>query len=322
MWGEHLRDSTLPENTSRHYYWHDELAEAMGGLNNAAAVNMSGTRFSVLVGPLAQLERALINYCLDSNAAQGYTQVSVPYVVNASSLQNTGQLPKFHDDLFALQKAIHGETGYLIPTAEVPVMNMYRGALLAPIDLPIRHVCHTPCFRSESSSHGRDKRGLLRQHQFHKVELVSICEPSTSHEEHERVTGAVETLLQQLQLPYRKMLLCSGDLGFAARICYDIEVWMPGQQEYREVSSISNCYEFQSRRMGLRYKTKGVSGSILPHSINGSGLAIGRTLVAILENYQQEDGSVAVPDVLIPYMHGLRELRPVKPIVKYVGSNQ
>lgn len=269
----------------------------------------------MLLGPLAKLERAVIQYFLDFQVSRGYSEVSVPYIVSRSTLEGTGQLPKFEDDLFKVSHSVAGEDAFLIPTAEVPVTNLYRDQLLEASELPIRHVCHSPSFRAEAGSHGRDTRGLLRQHQFHKVELVKICTPESSSEEHEAMARDAEALLESLQLPYRRVLLCSGDIGFSARICYDLEVWLPGQQAYREISSVSNCGDFQARRMGLRYrilaatdKKGGKKTTAYPHTLNGSGVAVGRALVAILENYQQPDGSVVIPEVLRPYMGGLEVL--------------
>ncbi len=299
------------------YRWHDEVALLLGGIDSEAAAKISGARFTVLVGQLARLERALMSYCLDFHGQRGYVEVAVPYVVSRSTLEGTGQLPKFEEDLFKTNHSVAGEDAFLIPTAEVPVTSLYRGRLLEASQLPIRHVCGSPCFRAEAGSNGRDTRGLLRQHQFHKVELVKIVEPQHSQHEHEQMLADAEAVLQSLQLPYRTMLLCSGDTGFSARKCYDIEVWLPGQQKYREISSVSNCHDFQSRRMALRYRpdrekhaqgvparSKGAKPTAYPHTLNGSGLAIGRTLVAILENHQQPDGSVSIPLALQPYMGG------------------
>ena len=273
----------------------------------------------MLKGSLARLERALIQYFLDFQIGRGYEEVSVPFIVSRSTLEGTGQLPKFEDDLFKISHSVAGEDAFLIPTAEVPVTNLYRDQLLDAKQLPIKHVCHSPSFRAEAGSHGRDTRGLLRQHQFHKVELVKIVTAESSSEEHEAMVGDAEALLESLQLPYRRMLLCSGDIGFSARICYDLEVWLPGQQAYREISSVSNCGDFQARRMSLRYRVvqppsapgdkKGAKKTTaFPHTLNGSGVAVGRALVAVLENYQEPDGRVKIPDVLRPYMGGLEYL--------------
>lgn len=251
-----------------------------------AAARISGSRFSVLVGPVARLERALTQYFLDFHAKRGYTEVSVPFIVSRSTLEGTGQLPKFEDDLFKVNHNVGGEEAFMIPTAEVPVTNLLRDQLLNATDLPIRLVCSSPSFRAEAGSAGRDTRGLLRQHQFQKVEMVRICTPETSQAEHEALVGDAEALLESLELPYRRLLLCSGDTGFAARICYDLEVWLPGQQAYREISSCSNCYDFQSRRMALRYRPAPAAHddskdakhkkNVYPHTLNGSGLAVGR----------------------------------------------
>jgi seryl-tRNA synthetase len=275
-WGEGKR------KVGAGFLWHDDIASNLGGLNTEAASRISGARFSILSGPVAKLERALTQYFLDFHSERGYVEVAVPYIVSRSTLEGTGQLPKFEEDLFKVSHSVAGEDAFLIPTAEVPVTNMYRDQLLNSTQLPIYHVCLTPSFRAEAGSYGRDTRGLLRQHQFHKVELVKICSPETSTEEHERMTRDAEDLLRSLDLPYRKVLLCSGDIGFSARICYDLEVWLPGQQEYREISSCSNCYDFQSRRMALRYRPeaggdpKVKKSTVYPHTLNGSGVAVGR----------------------------------------------
>lgn len=268
--------------------WHDDIAKSLNGLENEAAVRISGSRFSVLAGSVARLERALGQYFMDFHTNRGYSEVSVPYLVSRSCLEGTGQLPKFEDDLFRLSAdaTVAGEEAFLIPTGEVPLTNLFRGQILSEAQLPMSLVTLTPCFRAEAGSNGRDTRGLLRQHQFHKVELVKICSPETSNDEHEKLTFDVECVLQALRLPYRKMLLCGGDTGFSARKCYDLEVWMPGQQAFREVSSCSNCHDFQSRRMGLRYREtshiheandgKSKKPVRFPHTLNGSGLAVGR----------------------------------------------
>jgi seryl-tRNA synthetase len=319
-WGDDLRKLNSPNEKHIPYLWHDEIAKLLGGIDSEAATSISGTRFSVLVGPLARLERALVSYFLDFHAARGYQEVSVPYIVSRSTLYGTGQLPKFEPDLFQVNHQVNGEDAFLIPTAEVPVTNLFKGQILCASQLPLKLVCYTPSFRAEAGSAGKDTRGLLRQHQFHKVELVKITTPDTSNAEHEQLTQDAEALLQSLQLPYRKMLLCSGDIGFAARICYDLEVWLPGQQQYREISSCSNCYDFQAKRMMLRYRAEstnehGQGGHKkeigYAHTMNGSGVAIGRALVAILENYQQPDGSVLVPEVLRSYMGGIEKLTPM-----------
>lgn len=317
IWGEDKRKIGVDGT----YLWHDEIAAKLNGLDVDAAARISGARFSVLKGSVAKLERALSQYFLDFHVDRGYEEVSVPLIVSRSTLEGTGQLPKFEDDLFKVNHNVAGEDAFLIPTAEVPVTNLYRDQLLDADQLPIAHVCLTPSFRAEAGSYGRDTRGLLRQHQFYKVELVKICTPETSAIEHDKMCNDAEELLKSLELPYRKVLLCSGDIGFSARICYDIEVWLPGQQAYREISSISNCYDFQSRRMSLRYRTQpqGSSGSkdkskskttAYPHTLNGSGVAVGRALVAILENYQDVDGSVIIPNKLRPYFNGADRIKP------------
>jgi seryl-tRNA synthetase len=304
--------------------WHDDVAAGLNGYESEAAVKMSGARFVALSGPIARLERALAMFFLDLHTTKhGYTEVSVPFVVGRSALEGTSQLPKFEEDLFAISSDSHtcnGEDAFLIPTAEVPLTNMHADSILEESDLPISYVAWTPCFRAEAGSYGRDTKGLIRTHQFHKVELVKITTPETSDEQHELLTSHAEACLQALELPYRKVRLCSGDIGFSARHCYDLEVWLPGASEYREISSCSNTGDFQARRMSLRYRpesppadsedAKGKKKQKKPkpelcHSINGSGLAVGRTLVAVLENYQRPDGSVVVPEVLRPYMGGL-----------------
>lgn len=289
---------------------HVDVGEALGGLDFATAAKLSGARFSLLRAGVARLHRAIAQFMLDLHTGEhGYTEIYSPYLVNADSLFGTGQLPKFEEDLFAMP---HGDNGklYLIPTAEVPVTNIVRGEILAAEVLPLKFVCHTPCFRSEAGSHGRDTRGMIRQHQFDKVELVQIVAPEASRDALEALTGHAETVLERLGLPYRRMLLCSGDMGFSSAMTYDLEVWLPGQNAYREISSCSNFESFQARRLQARFRnTKGKPE--LVHTLNGSGLAVGRTLVAILENYQQGDGSVAIPAPLLPYMGGLEVLEPV-----------
>lgn len=283
----------------------------------------------MLRGPLARLERALANMFLDlhTSAAHGYTEVSVPQIVGRSALEGTGQLPKFEDDLFKLSVPLNGRDAFLIPTAEVPLTNLHAGEILAESALPLAFVSLTQCFRAEAGSYGRDTRGLIRQHQFAKVELVQITTAEGSDAAHEALTAHAEACLRALELPYRKMRLCAGDIGFSARHCYDLEVWLPGQGAWREISSCSNCGDFQARRMSLRYRpaqsaadeakqpgAKGAGGAAKPqlcHTINGSGLAVGRALVAVLENYAQEDGSVLVPAALQPYMGGLTRIVPV-----------
>ena len=303
--------------------WHDDVALGLDGYESDAAVKMSGARFVALSGPIAKLERAIAMFLIDLHSNKhGYTEVSVPYIVGRSALEGTSQLPKFQEDLFAITPESHtcnGEDAFLIPTAEVPLTNMHADSILDETDLPISYVAHTPCFRAEAGSYGRDTKGLIRTHQFHKVELVKITSASDSDEQHELLTSHAEACLQALELPYRKVRLCSGDVGFSARHCYDLEVWLPGAAEYREISSCSNTGQFQAQRMGLRYrptpppaepnnggkkKKQKKPKPELCHTINGSGLAVGRTLVAVLENYQCPDGSVVIPDVLRPYMGG------------------
>ena len=281
---------------------HADLGEALGLLDFATATKITGSRFSVIKGGLARLQRALTQFMLNLHSCEhGYQEVYVPYLVNADSLKGTGQLPKFEEDLFKLQ----GEKAfYLIPTAEVPVTNIARDEIIAAEQLPVKYVAHTPCFRSEAGSYGKDTRGLIRQHQFEKVELVQLVRPENSYQALEELTRHAETVLELLGLPYRKMLLCGGDMGFSATKTYDLEVWLPAQNKYREISSCSNFEAFQARRMQARYRDKDSKPELL-HTLNGSGLAVGRTLVAILENYQQADGSIVVPEVLKPYMGGL-----------------
>ncbi len=285
---------------------HVDLGEGLGGLDFPAAIKVTGARFMVLKGQLARLHRALIQYMLNSHINDhGYEEVYVPYLVNADSLRGTGQLPKFEEDLFK----VPGERDlYLIPTAEVPVTNLVRDQIIDASMLPMRYTCHTPCFRSEAGSHGRDTRGLVRQHQFEKVEMVQMVKPSESTAALEELTGHAEAILKGLGLAYRKVILCGGDLGFSAIKTYDLEVWLPGQDKYREISSCSNMGDFQARRMQARWRNPETSKPELLHTLNGSGLAVGRTLLAILENYQREDGSVVVPDVLVPYMGGVERL--------------
>jgi seryl-tRNA synthetase len=286
---------------------HVDLGEGLGQLDFAAAVKITGSRFSVMKGPLARLHRALAQFMLDVHTSDhGYTEVYVPYLVNADSMRGTGQLPKFEEDLFHIPRT-DAEKLYLIPTAEVPVTNLLRDEIVAAEALPLKFVAHTPCFRSEAGSYGRDTRGMIRQHQFDKVELVQMVKPEDSYAALESLTGHAETILQKLGLPYRKMALCSGDMGFSAAKTYDLEVWLPAQNTYREISSCSNFEAFQARRMQARFRV-GQGKPELLHTLNGSGLAVGRTLVAILENYQNADGSVTVPDVLRPWMGGLERL--------------
>ena len=287
------------------------------GLDFDMGVKLSGSRFTVMKGPIARLHRALAQFMLDLQTQQhGYTECYVPYAVNADSLKGTGQLPKFEGDLFAAKKG--GQDGepvpdnaalYLIPTSEVPLTNFVRDVVLQESDLPLKLTAHTPCFRSEAGSYGRDTRGMIRQHQFDKVEMVQITHPDKSYEALEEMTRHAETVLQQLGLPYRVMALCTGDMGFGSAKTYDLEVWLPAQNTFREISSVSNCEAFQARRLQARFKNAQGKNELV-HTLNGSGLAVGRTLVAVLENYQNANGSVTVPEALRPYMGGLDTLRP------------
>ncbi|SJM62780.1 Seryl-tRNA synthetase [Brevundimonas diminuta 3F5N] len=282
---------------------HADLGEALGLLDFEAAAKMSGSRFAVLKGHLARLERAIGQFMLDMQTDKhGYQEVAPPYMVKDDAMFGTGQLPKFEEDLFRAGEHL------LIPTAEVSLTNLVREQILSEDEVatPLRLTALTPCFRAEAGSAGRDTRGLIRQHQFSKVEMVSICRPEDSEAEHERMTGCAEAVLQALELPYRKVLLCKGDMGFAAQKTYDLEVWLPSQSTYREISSCSNCGDFQARRMDTRFKRAGEKKTEFLHTLNGSGLAVGRTLVAVMENYQQEDGTIAVPAALQPYMGGLK----------------
>ncbi|MDY3123530.1 MAG: serine--tRNA ligase [[Actinobacillus] rossii] len=287
---------------------HITLGENLaGGLDFAAGVKLSGARFAVMKGQIAKMHRALAQFMLDLHTEQhGYVETYVPYLVNHTTLYGTGQLPKFGEDLFHT-KALEGEQPYaLIPTAEVPVTNLVRDEILNAEDLPLKMTAHTPCFRSEAGSYGRDTRGLIRMHQFDKVEMVQIVEPEKSMEALEELTGHAEKVLQLLNLPYRKVLLCTGDMGFGSCKTYDLEVWVPAQNTYREISSCSNMWDFQARRMQARCRSKTDKKPRLVHTLNGSGLAVGRTLVAVLENYQNADGTITVPEVLRPYMGGLK----------------
>ena len=296
------------------YKWHDDLAAGLSGYDPEAASRVAGARFAVLKGGVARLERALANFFLDSHLSNGYEEVSSPLLVSRSALRGTGQLPKFEDDLFRVANhGVRGEDAFLIPTSEVPLTNFWRGETLQEKDLPIRMVAHTPCFRAEAGSYGRDTRGLIRQHQFGKVELVKIVAPEDADEEADSLLNDAEKLLQALELPYRAVQLCAGDVGFSAQRCVDLEVWLPGQQEYREVSSCSLMGDFQARRMNLRYKPAPSPEDKKPRprfpcTMNGSGLAVGRALVAVLENHQNDDGSVNVPEVLRPYLRGAEVL--------------
>lgn len=287
---------------------HADIGEALEqGLEFETGAKLAGARFVVMRGAVARLHRALAQFMLDQHTqTSGYEEVNVPFLVNKDSLEGTGQLPKFEEDLFKLQ----GEQEYyLIPTAEVPVTNIVRDSILEAKDLPLKLVSHTPCFRSEAGSYGRDTKGMIRQHQFEKVELVQIVRPDESDAALEELTGHAESILQALELPYRKVLLCGGDLGFSAAKTYDLEVWLPSQNTYREISSCSSFTDFQARRMQARWRNPETGKPELVHTVNGSGLAVGRTLVAVLENYQQEDGSIAIPSALAPYLPGVESLR-------------
>ncbi len=285
---------------------HVELGERIGGLDFETAATLSGSRFAVLGGQLARLHRALAQFMLDQHTeGHGYREMYVPYLVLGEAMQGTGQLPKFEDDAFRIDD---DPVRYLIPTAEVPLTNLVAGQIVEAGRLPLKFVAHTPCFRREAGSHGKDTRGMIRQHQFDKVELVQVSLPEESDDCLEALTGHAEAILQALKLPYRTMLLCAGDMGFSARKTYDLEVWLPGQGAYREISSCSNFGDFQARRMQARWRNPETGKPELVHTINGSGLAVGRTLIAVLENYQQRDGSVVVPEVLRPYMNGLETI--------------
>jgi seryl-tRNA synthetase len=288
---------------------HWDLGPALGIIDFERAVKIAGARFAVLKGAGARLARALIDFMLDLHAAEhGYVEIQPPYLANAATLTSTGHLPKFEADLFKIQ----GDWDlYLIPTAEVPLTGLHRDEILDGRRLPLRYVSYTACFRSEAGSYGKDVRGMIRQHQFDKVELVHICPPAESYTELERLTANAEAVLRRLGLAYRTMLLCTGDMGFAASKTYDIEVWLPGQNEYKEISSCSNTEAFQARRAGIRFRPDGTGKAEYVHTLNGSGLAVGRTLIAVLENYQRKDGSVAVPEALRPYMRGLDVIEPL-----------
>jgi len=286
---------------------HVDLGEQLKSMDFELGAKIAGSRFVVLTGVLARLQRALIQLMLDTHTNEhGYTEAYVPFLVNADSLYGTGQLPKFADDLF---KTNADPVLYLIPTAEVPVTNIVRDVIIDPKDLPLKFACHSPCFRSEAGAYGRDVRGMIRQHQFEKVEIVQIVKPEDSEQAHETLTQHAEAILQKLNLPYRKMLLCAGDTGFSSSKTYDLEVWLPSQNTYREISSCSNFKDFQARRLQARWRNPETGKPELAHTLNGSGLAVGRTLVAVLENYQQEDGSVIVPDALKPFMGGIEVIR-------------
>jgi len=327
-WGEPPKFSFVPKD-------HVDLGGALGMMDFDVAAKISGARFVVMNGALARLHRALIDFMLELHTRDhGYIETYVPYLVNADSLRGTGQLPKFESDLFAVRTASidsiedlgaieelsktpgaamakGNRSYYLIPTAEVPVTNIVRDVIVEESYMTRRYVCHTPCFRSEAGSYGKDTRGMIRQHQFEKVELVQVVRPQESYEALEQLTGHAEAVLQKLGLPYRVVTLCTGDMGFSAAKTYDLEVWLPGQQRYREISSCSNFEDFQARRMQARWRNPKTGKPELVHTLNGSGLAVGRTLVAVMENYQQADGSIRVPDVLQPYLRGLDVIRPV-----------
>lgn len=282
---------------------HVDLGTARNLLDFELGAKITGSRFVVLNGKLARLQRALIQFMLDTHSSEnGYQETYVPYLVNADSLRGTGQLPKFEADLF---KASENPDYYLIPTAEVPVTNIVRDVIIDAKDLPLKFVCHSPCFRSEAGAYGRDVRGMIRQHQFEKVEIVQITKPHDSVQAHEELTAHAEMILQKLNLPYRKMLLCAGDTGFSSSKTYDLEVWLPGQNAYREISSCSNFRDFQARRLQARWRNPETGKPELVHTLNGSGLAAGRTLIAVMENYQDVDGRIHIPEVLLPYMGGL-----------------
>lgn len=285
---------------------HDELGDALGQMDFALASKITGSRFVVMKGQLARLHRALIQFMLDIHTLEhGYQEIYVPYIVNADSLLGTGQLPKFEEDLFKL----NGDSGYyLTSTAEIPVTNTVRDTILTADTLPVRHVCHSPCFRSEAGSYGKDTKGMIRQHQFEKVELVWITRPDSSYDALEQLTRHAETILQRLELPYRVLTLCTGDMGAGAAKTYDLEVWLPSQDTYREISSCSNMEAFQARRMKSRFKNPETNEMELVHTLNGSGLAVGRTLVAVMENYQNKDGSIRIPNALKPYLGGLESI--------------
>lgn len=286
---------------------HWTIGERLGILDFERAAKITGARFPLYMGQGARLERALINFMLDTHTGEhGYREVLPPFIVNRDTITHTGQLPKFEEDLFKLE----GWNYYLVPTAEVPLTNVHQNEIIDADRLPIYYTAYTPCFRSEAGSHGKDTRGLIRQHQFNKVELVKFCLPESSYEELEKLTLNAEIILKRLELPYRVIELCTGDLGFAAAKTYDIEVWMPAQGVYREISSCSNCEAFQARRGNIRLRRKGKKGTELAHTLNGSGLAVGRTVAALLENFQQTDGSVVIPDSLRPYMGGLAKIEP------------
>ena len=299
-WGEPRKFDFEPKD-------HVDLGESLGILDLERATKIAGSRFAILNGAGARLERALVNFMLDIHTTEhGYTETLPPFLVNREALFGTNQLPKFEDDLFHIKD----DRGFaLIPTAEVPVTNYHSGEILDLKDLPIKYTAYTPCFRSEAGSYGRDTRGLIRQHQFEKVELVKVTAPENSEAEHEELTANAERILQLLGLPYRTVVLSTGDMGFGAKKTYDIEVWLPSQKTYREISSCSNCGDFQARRMNMRFRRGGGEKPEFAHTINGSGLAVGRTWIAVLENFQEADGSIKVPEILLPYMNGLSVIK-------------
>ena len=286
---------------------HVDLGAQLQGLDFELGAKIASARFVVLTGSIARLQRALIQFMLDTHTSEhGYAETYVPLLVNADSLRGTGQLPKFEEDLF---KVKNDPTFYLIPTAEVPVTNIVRDVIVGAKQMPLKFVCHTPCFRSEAGAYGKDVRGMIRQHQFEKVELVQIVKAEDSEQAHEELTGHAETILKKLKLPYRKVLLCAGDTGFSSAKTYDLEVWLPGQGKYREISSCSNFKDFQARRLQARWRNPDTGKPELVHTLNGSGLAAGRTLIAVLENYQNSEGHIAVPEVLQPYMGGIKVIK-------------
>ena len=300
-WGERPSFDFAPRE-------HHDLGERLGILDFERGARLTGARFTVLRGAAARLNRALMMFMLDLHTDEhGYTEILPPFIVNAQSLRGTGQLPKFGEDLFRLQKP---DDYYLVPTAEVPVTNLHAGEILAASDLPRSYVAYSPCFRAEAGSYGRDTRGLIRQHQFEKVELVQLAHPEQSEQAHEELTAHAEAVLQRLGLAYRVVVLCSGDISATAWKCYDLEVWLPGQKAYREISSCSNFRDYQARRAGIRFRPEPKAKPQFVHTLNGSGLALGRTLLAVMENYQQADGSIVVPEVLRPYAGGLEVIEP------------
>jgi seryl-tRNA synthetase len=296
-WGTPQKFSFKPKD-------HADLGEALGMLDFSTAAKLSGSRFVFYKKDLARLERALMNFMLDFHHKNNYQEVIPPYIVSDKAMYGTGQLPKFKEDVFKIE----GQEAYLISTSEIPLTNMKADELFPMDELPLRYCSFTPCFRSEAGSYGRDTKGLIRLHQFNKVEMVQIVAEEESEKAHQEMLGSACQLLELLKLPYRAMLLCSGDIGFSARKCFDLEVWVPSQEKYREISSISNCWDFQARRANIRYRNKD-GKPVYAHTLNGSGLAVGRTVVAIMENYQQEDGSIMIPEVLIPYMGGQTQIK-------------